>query len=207
MKEIFVDQSPCVTKRVISIQIIFLMLSHRVHPIRSFSSARTAISPSLPAELTTWLDKQTKQASLTKSGSTFSVYNPANPQQAIANIPVHDASNAQAAITRANEALASWRDGTTAAARGALLTAWSSRIKQQTDLLATLMTLESGKPLAESKGEVAYAASFLDYYAAEAVRPSGFLVPTPFVDAEQKPRGQIMAVQQAVGTCAMIRYA
>lgn len=71
------------------------------------------------------------------------------------------------------------------------------------------MTLESGKPLAESKGEVNYAASFLDYYAAEAIRPTsaggGFIIPTPFVDAARAaPRGQIMAIQQAVGVTALI---
>lgn len=76
--------------------------------------------------------------------------------------------------------------------------------------LATIMTLESGKPLKESMGEVKYAASFLDYFAAEAVRPTnaggGFLVPTPFAQASDgtTPRGQVLARHQAVGLTAMI---
>ena len=66
------------------------------------------------------------------------------------------------------------------------------------------MTLESGKPLRESYGEVNYARSFLDYYAAEAIRPTGFSIPTPFVDQNQKPRGHLLATTQAVGVTALI---
>jgi succinate-semialdehyde dehydrogenase/glutarate-semialdehyde dehydrogenase len=67
------------------------------------------------------------------------------------------------------------------------------------------MTLEAGKPLLESRSEVQYGRSFLDYYAAEAVRPNGFLVPSPFTSASSgQPRGQIMALQQAVGVTAML---
>ncbi|KAL3917114.1 MAG: hypothetical protein SGILL_004863, partial [Bacillariaceae sp.] len=78
--------------------------------------------------------------------------------------------------------------------------------------LATIMTLESGKPLSESLGEVQYARSFLDYFAAEAVRSTsaggGFLVPTPFSKPNDGggggPKGHILAVQQAVGVSALI---
>ena len=69
------------------------------------------------------------------------------------------------------------------------------------------MTLESGKPLAESQSEVQYGRSFLDYYAAEAVRPNGFLVPTPFTSTscgQEQPKGHIMALQQAVGVTALL---
>lgn len=70
------------------------------------------------------------------------------------------------------------------------------------------MTLESGKPMAESRGEVSYAASFLDYYAAEAIRSSGagggFMVPSPFATPSGGPKGNVLAIQQAVGVCALI---
>mmetsp|Transcript_9531 Transcript_9531/g.13299 ORF Transcript_9531/g.13299 Transcript_9531/m.13299 type:complete len:404 (-) Transcript_9531:189-1400(-) len=70
------------------------------------------------------------------------------------------------------------------------------------------MTMESGKPLAESKGEVVYGTSFLDYYAGEAIRPTsaggGFIAPTPFATGTGAPRGKIIAVQEAVGVTAMV---
>jgi len=70
------------------------------------------------------------------------------------------------------------------------------------------MTLESGKPLAESQGEVNYARSFLDYFAAEAIRPTGagggFMVPSPFPAADGGPKGPVLAMQQAVGVAAMV---
>eukprot|EP00536_Pseudo-nitzschia_multiseries_P007315 jgi/Psemu1/240136/estExt_Genewise1.C_1710029 len=75
--------------------------------------------------------------------------------------------------------------------------------------LATIMTLESGKPLAESYNEVNFAKSFLDYYAAEATRPTGagggFMVPCPFPAPENGgPKGHVLAIQQAVGVAAMV---
>merc|ERR1719356_975298 len=70
------------------------------------------------------------------------------------------------------------------------------------------MTLESGKPLAESYGEVNYAKSFLDYYASEAVRPTGagggFMVPSPFPASDGGPQGHVLVMQQAVGVAAMV---
>jgi len=76
------------------------------------------------------------------------------------------------------------------------------------DDLATIMTLESGKPIRESLGEVAYASSFFQYYAAEAVRPTaaggGFLTPTPFEMPNGRPRGTMIAIQEGVGVTAMI---
>ena len=81
-------------------------------------------------------------------------------------------------------------------------------MRENAEDLAHIMTLESGKPLAESRGEVNYAVSFLDFYASEAVRPTssggGFMVPTPFSTPSGAPRGQIMAIHQAVGVTALI---
>jgi succinate-semialdehyde dehydrogenase/glutarate-semialdehyde dehydrogenase len=140
---------------------------------------------------------------------TFAVYDPSTLDTIIAQVPVMGKADAEEAILRSTASLKKWRDETTAAARGSLLTAWSKKLKEKAESLATIMTLESGKPVVESRGEVAYAASFLDYYAAEAVRPSGagggFLVPTPFTEpCGGKPRGQVMAIHQAVGVSAMI---
>ena len=72
-----------------------------------------------------------------------------------------------------------------------------------------IMTMESGKPLPESKGEIAYAASFLDYYAGEAIRPTssggGTIIPTTFIDAtSSSPKGKILSFKEAIGVTAMI---
>ena len=71
------------------------------------------------------------------------------------------------------------------------------------------MTMESGKPLHESMGEVTYGTSFIDYYAAEIIRPNGagggFIVPTPFTHlGENTPRGKVMAINEAVGVVSLI---
>jgi succinate-semialdehyde dehydrogenase / glutarate-semialdehyde dehydrogenase len=139
----------------------------------------------------------------------FPVVNPAQPDQVIAFVPIQ--SDVGAYIDRASAALPAWRDGTTAAARGELLRAWSERLDEHKNDLATIMTMESGKPRRESLAEVAYARSFLDYYAAEAIRPQGFTVPTPFAAAAARggaggggPRGQILVTQHAVGVTGLI---
>lgn len=109
------------------------------------------------------------------------------------------------AINRAHMALSDWRDKTTAAHRSNILSKWSSLINESAEDIAKIMTLESGKPLAESRGEVNYGTSFLDYYAAEAIRPSsaggGFISPTPFATPDGTPRGKMLAIHEAVGVC------
>ena len=120
--------------------------------------------------------------------------------------------DARLAIGRAGSALAGWRDGTTASRRSALLYAWGALVRENSEDLAAIMTAESGKPLHESRGEVAYGASFLDYYAAEAVRPNsaggGTICPTPFAHAGTPgggaPRGRMFATNEAVGVCGLI---
>ncbi|KAL7530951.1 hypothetical protein ACHAWF_003575 [Thalassiosira exigua] len=113
------------------------------------------------------------------------------------------------AIERASAALSGWKDGTTALRRSTLITKWSELIKENAEDIATIMTLESGKPLHESRGEVTYGTSFLDYFAAEAVRPSsaggGYMCPSPFTaPGGGAPRGKIMAINEAVGVVALI---
>lgn len=140
--------------------------------------------------------------------SCFHVYNPADPSSPIAAVKISGQDVAREAIERSHAFLPSWRDGTTAPYRSNLLLKWSRLIQENVEDIAAIMTIESGKPMQESRGEVGYGLSFLDYYAAEALRPSsaggGFLVPTPFSYETGAPRGQIIAMQQAVGVCALI---
>lgn len=179
----------------------------------SASSSSVLLSDTLsiklkdPSLLTSWKPSVVENDDLT----WFDVYDPATSMiNSIAQVPSLHA-HVEPILETSQEALETkWRDGTTAAYRGSLLAQWSQLMLQPDilDDLAVIMTMESGKPLAESKGEIKYAASFLEYFAAEAIRPTngGFLVPTPFVQADggSRPRGQIMAKQQAVGVCAMI---
>ncbi len=145
----------------------------------------------------------------TSNTSNFGVYDPGRPEILLAKVPSFSSSSINEMLQRSNDALLeSWRDSTTAAYRANLLTEWSRLVKQNNQDLATIMTLESGKPLSESLGEIQYAASFLDFFAGEAIRSTnaGFMVPTPFVQSNdgQSPRGQILAKYQAVGLTAMI---
>lgn len=137
---------------------------------------------------------------------TFEVRNPANPDQIVAHVP--RCTDVREAIDRSAAAFPDWRDKTTGKYRSSLLTEWSRLIQANADDIATIMTLESGKPLAESKGEVSYGTSFLDYYAAEAHRPTsaggGMIIPTPFEKQDGSPKGHMMAIQQPVGVTGLI---
>eukprot|EP00533_Pseudo-nitzschia_delicatissima_P012513 CAMPEP_0197262314 /NCGR_PEP_ID=MMETSP1432-20130617/436_1 /TAXON_ID=44447 /ORGANISM="Pseudo-nitzschia delicatissima, Strain UNC1205" /LENGTH=522 /DNA_ID=CAMNT_0042726615 /DNA_START=51 /DNA_END=1619 /DNA_ORIENTATION=- len=168
--------------------------------VRGFSYTSTTATDALSSllkdpSLTHWPDH----------GDNFQVYDPASPKTILATVSTRDP---QAAIEKCSQVLPSWRDETTAAHRASLLREWSNLLTIHEDDLATIMTLESGKPLLESKGEVNYAKSFLDYYAAEAIRPTGagggFLVPSPFATPQGGPKGQVLVMQQAVGVAALI---
>jgi succinate-semialdehyde dehydrogenase/glutarate-semialdehyde dehydrogenase len=146
--------------------------------------------------------------------SFFEVVDPGSSsgRDVVARVRRMGREDASRAIERANAALVGWRDGTTASRRSSLLYGWSSLIRENSDDIALIMTCESGKPLHESRGEVEYGASFLDYYAAEALRPNsaggGFVCPTPFAAAPGgvggMPRGRILAMNEAVGVCGLI---
>jgi len=142
------------------------------------------------------------------AGDTFEVCNPAQPDEILAYVPRNSRQDVKEAISRSAAALPDWRDKTTAKYRASLLTEWSRLIQENLDDIATIMTLESGKPLEESKGEVSYGTSFLDFYAAEAIRPTssggGIITPSPFENSDGSPRGQVMAIQQAVGVTGLI---
>ena len=180
----------------------FLSLSRLVVPSLSLSTA--SLRPSLTSLL-----KDPSLLPHIEGGKSvlFDVNDPSN-NAVIAQIPVMGKSDAERAIQKSHDTLPDWRDGTTAAARGNLLLKWSNLMQENADDLAVLMTLESGKPLAESRGEVSYARSFLDYYSGEAIRSSGagggVILPTPFASPSGSPRGQVMATQQAIGVAALI---
>lgn len=169
----------------------------------------TSFSPKLqnPSVFLPQLEDNGSKATVT---ATFPVHNPAEPTtNVLANVSKQGRAEARTAIQLAEQALPSWRDGITAQERSKYLIEWSRLIEQNSEYLATIMTLESGKPLAESRGEVAYGKSFLDHFAAEALRSGGpgggFLVPTTFESrATGEPRGHIMAIHQAVGVCSLI---
>lgn len=191
------------------------MLAYRLLPTVLASSrlVRAFSSCGAPVVLTETLSSQLKDPLLltdwvasTHGSSYFDVYDPASPDTVLAQVP--SSSQIDATLQEMHDNLPSWRDGTTASFRGSVLTDWSNLVKENVDDLATIMSLESGKPMKESFGEVSYAASFLDFYASEAIRSSnsggGFLLPTPFAQVDGSPKGQLMARHQAVGLTAMI---
>jgi succinate-semialdehyde dehydrogenase/glutarate-semialdehyde dehydrogenase len=101
------------------------------------------------------------------------------------------------AIAAALVAQKQWKK-TTPVARAKLLKQWHASILEHVDDLGTIASAESGKPLAEAKGEVAYAAGFLEYYAHEILHSDGFVVPAGL------PGHRMMAVKEPVGVCGII---
>ena len=95
------------------------------------------------------------------SGSRVEVFDPAT-SQVLGTVPEMNSRDTQAAISEAESALPAWRS-LTAAARSDLLRTWFQLVTDASEDLATLITAECGKPMAESRGEVAYAASFLKW--------------------------------------------
>ncbi|SPD64463.1 succinate-semialdehyde dehydrogenase [Cupriavidus taiwanensis] len=130
------------------------------------------------------------------SGATFAVTDPASGAL-IGTVPGMGAAETRRAIDAAQAAQAGWRRKT-ARERAAVLRAWYELMLANADDLALLMTTEQGKPLAEAKGEVVYAASFLEWFAEEAKRVSGDVLATPANDK------RLVVVKEPVGVCAAI---
>jgi succinate-semialdehyde dehydrogenase/glutarate-semialdehyde dehydrogenase len=124
------------------------------------------------------------------------VHNPATGEK-LADVPLCGALETQQAIAAAAAALPAWR-ARTAAERGRILRRWAELMLAHQDDLALLMTCEQGKPLAEARGEITYAASFLDWFAEEGKRAYGDVIPSPLPDR------RIVVIKQAVGVCAAI---
>jgi succinate-semialdehyde dehydrogenase/glutarate-semialdehyde dehydrogenase len=124
------------------------------------------------------------------------VDNPATGE-VLGTVPKFGATETCRAIEVADRAFQSWKR-TTAKERARLLRKWFDLMMENQEDLAVLMTHEQGKPLAESRGEVAYGASFVEWYAEEAKRVYGDIIPTV---AENR---RLMVIKQPVGVCAAI---
>lgn len=130
------------------------------------------------------------------NGKTFDVLNPATKAK-LGTVPEMGAAETKAAIDAANAALPAWR-AKTAKERANILKKWFDLVMAASDDLATLMTAEQGKPFAESKGEVVYGASFIEWFAEEAKRLYGDTVPAHAADK------RIVIVKQPIGVVASI---
>jgi len=125
------------------------------------------------------------------SGATFAVVNPAT-QEVVAEVPRMGAAETRRAIEAAQRALPGWR-GTLAKDRARIMRRWADLMMERQEELAALLTTEQGKPLAEARVEVAYAASFLEWFGEEAKRVYGDTIPTYLDDR------RIVVAKEAVG--------
>ncbi|UFN50450.1 NAD-dependent succinate-semialdehyde dehydrogenase [Roseomonas sp. OT10] len=130
------------------------------------------------------------------SGKTIAVKNPATGE-VIGSVPSLSAAEVREAIEAAEAALPAWR-GLLAKERAAILRKLHDLMHQNADDLAAIMTAEQGKPLAEAKGEVAYAAAFFEWFAEEGKRVYGDMIPT------FKQGSRILAMKQPIGVFAAI---
>lgn len=130
------------------------------------------------------------------SAATVAIHDPASGEK-LAEVPDMGVAETRRAIEAAEAAWPSWRE-LTAKQRSAVLRKWYELIVAHADDLALLMTSEQGKPLAEARGEALYAASFVEWFAEEAKRAYGDVIP-------QTIAGQrLLVLKQPVGVCAMI---
>lgn len=130
------------------------------------------------------------------SGKTFDVINPATGEL-IASVTDMNRDDVRKAVDAANDAWPAYRD-LTAKERSSLLKQWHALILTHKDELARLMTMECGKVLPESIGEVAYGASFVEWFAEEAKRAYGDVIPAPTRDR------RLVVIKQSIGVVAAI---
>ena len=130
------------------------------------------------------------------SGQTIAVNNPASGE-ILGTVPKLGGAETRRAIEAANRALPAWR-ALTAKDRAQKLRRWFELLMENQDDLARLMTLEQGKPLAEAKGEIAYAASFIEWFAEEAKRVYGDTIPGHQADK------RLIVIKQPIGVTAAI---
>ncbi len=130
------------------------------------------------------------------SGATIAVTNPANGQQ-LAQVPDLGAAETERAISAAAASWPAWR-AKTAKERAGILRRWFDLVMQHQEDLARLMTAEQGKPLAEALGEVAYGASFIEWFAEEAKRVYGDVIPAAMNDR------RYVVIRQPIGVVAAI---
>jgi succinate-semialdehyde dehydrogenase / glutarate-semialdehyde dehydrogenase len=135
-----------------------------------------------------WLDAS--------SGATHAVVNPAT-RETIGTVPDMGVADTRRAIEAAQQAFPAWA-ALTAKERAAILRRWFDLLMANQDDLATLMTAEQGKPLAEAKGEISYGASFIEWFAEEGKRVYGDVIPTHQADK------RLIVLRQPVGVVAAI---
>ena len=128
--------------------------------------------------------------------SRFAVTDPATGQH-LADVANLGPAEAEAAIAAANAAWPAWRSKT-AKERSIILRKWFDLLIAHTEDLARLMTAENGKPMAESRGEVAYGASFVEWFAEEAKRINGETLP------QFDNNRRLLVLRQPIGVCAAI---
>lgn len=130
------------------------------------------------------------------SGDVIPVTNPATGEQ-IATVPSLSAAEVDAAIDAACAAMPAWK-AATALERAAVLRRWFDLLRENAEDLAVLLTSEQGKPLAEARAEIVYGNSYVEWFAEEAKRVYGDVIPAPAADR------RIVVVKQPVGVCAAI---
>ena len=130
------------------------------------------------------------------AGKTFTVSNPARGD-VIASVADLGRSETNRAIAAADAAMKDWA-ARTAKERANILRAWYNEMIANADDLATILTAEQGKPLAEAKGEILYGASFIEWFAEEAKRVYGETIPG------HQPDKRITVIRQPIGVCAAI---
>lgn len=135
-----------------------------------------------------WLDADSRHV--------IAVTNPATGKL-LGTVPNMGAGETRRAILAASAAYPLWR-AKTAKERAVILRRWYELITAHQEDLAMLMTAEQGKPLAESRGEIAYAASFVEWYAEEAKRVYGETIPT------YQPDRRVVVIREPIGVCAAI---
>jgi succinate-semialdehyde dehydrogenase / glutarate-semialdehyde dehydrogenase len=130
------------------------------------------------------------------SGRTFEVRNPADGTL-LAKVPEMSADETVAAIAAAEAARPAWQ-ALTGKARGQILRRWFDLIMANSDDLAQILSAENGKPLPEARGEIAYGASFVEWFAEEAKRVYGDVIPSPMGNT------RLMVIKQPIGVVAAI---
>jgi succinate-semialdehyde dehydrogenase / glutarate-semialdehyde dehydrogenase len=128
------------------------------------------------------------------NGATLKVNNPATGE-ILGTVPMMGAAETRRAIEAAKNAFADW-SRKPAKERSVLLRRWHDLMLANIDDLGNLMTAEQGKPLSEAKGEVAYAASFIEWFAEEGKRVYGDTIPSPWNDR------RLVVIKQPIGVCA-----
>ncbi|MDN5863061.1 MAG: aldehyde dehydrogenase family protein, partial [Salinisphaera sp.] len=136
----------------------------------------------------TWVDATSNQ--------TISVSNPATGEE-IGTVPKLSAPDVRSAIRAASDALVSWRR-ISAKDRSKIIRCWYDLCMAHQEDLARILTMEQGKPLKESRGEIAYGSSFLEWFAEEAKRAYGDVIPAASSDR------RIVVIKQPVGVVAAI---